>query len=71
MTALATLDRTLLAEGLARIGAEGWLLFDFHGANPVAARLLPGGMGTRHDPPAFQNGPNHLPQLRRIQTHRS
>lgn len=47
MTALATLDRTLLAEGLARIGADGWLLFDFHGANPVAARLLPGGMGTR------------------------
>jgi Xaa-Pro dipeptidase len=43
MTALETLDRGVLAEGLDRIGAEGWLLFDFHGLNPVAARLLPGG----------------------------
>jgi Xaa-Pro aminopeptidase len=47
MTALASLDRTLLAEGLDRLGADGWLLFDFHGCNPVAQRLLPGGMGTR------------------------
>lgn len=47
MTALAALDRSLLAEGLARIGADGWLLFDFHGCNPVAKQLLPGGMGTR------------------------
>ena len=31
MTDLATLDRATLAEGLARTGADGWLLFDFHG----------------------------------------
>jgi Xaa-Pro dipeptidase len=43
MTALASLDRHLLAEGLQRLGADGWLLFDFHGCNPVATQLLPGG----------------------------
>ncbi len=43
MMELETLDRGVLAEGLDRIGADGWLLFDFHGLNPVAARLLPGG----------------------------
>ena len=43
MTALASLDRRLLAEGLERLGADGWLLFDFHGCNPVAGQLLPGG----------------------------
>lgn len=47
MTALDTMDRDQLAEGLERIGADGWLLFDFHGCNPVAAHLLPGGMATR------------------------
>lgn len=47
MDALTTLDRAALAEGLDRVGADGWLLFDFHGCNPVAARLLPGGMATR------------------------
>jgi len=40
---LETLDRELLGRGLVEIGADGWLLFDFHGCNPVAARLLPGG----------------------------
>lgn len=40
---LDTLDRDLLRQGLIEIGADGWLLFDFHGCNPVAARLLPGG----------------------------
>ncbi len=40
---LDTLDRVLLQKGLVEIGADGWLLFDFHGCNPVAARLLPGG----------------------------
>ncbi len=45
--ALAGIDRRALAEGLDMVGAEGWLLFDFHGCNPVAAQLLPGGMATR------------------------
>lgn len=43
MTDLTTIDRDTLAAGLERIGADGWLLFDFHGLNPVAGRLLPGG----------------------------
>lgn len=43
MTDITTIDRDVLADGLDRIGAEGWLLFDFHGLNPVASRLLPGG----------------------------
>jgi Xaa-Pro aminopeptidase len=43
MNPLETLDRTVLRAGLERLGADGWLLFDFHGLNPVAARLLPGG----------------------------
>lgn len=43
MTALASLDRAALAAGLDRLGADGWLLFDFHGLNPVASQLLPGG----------------------------
>jgi Xaa-Pro aminopeptidase len=39
----ATLSATL--EGL---GADGWLLYDFHGVNPVATRVLGiHGMGTR------------------------
>lgn len=40
---LETLDRVTLGKGLETLGADGWLLFDFHGCNPVAARLLPGG----------------------------
>ena len=47
MTALSELDRDELARILEGLGADGWLLFDFHGCNPVAQRLLPGGMGTR------------------------
>jgi Xaa-Pro aminopeptidase len=47
MSALAGIDRRALSTGLARVGADGWLLFDFHGCNPVAARLFPGGMATR------------------------
>jgi Xaa-Pro aminopeptidase len=47
MNSLASLDRDILAETLERIGADGWLLFDFHGCNPVAKQILPGGMGTR------------------------
>lgn len=47
MSALATIDRDMVAATLERLGADGWLLFDFHGCNPVAQRLLPGGMVTR------------------------
>jgi len=47
MISLATLDRTVLTATLEAIGADGWLLFDFHGCNPVAQQILPGGMGTR------------------------
>ena len=42
------IDRKALAAGLDAAGADGWLLFDFHGLNPVAGRVLDiGGMGTR------------------------
>jgi Xaa-Pro dipeptidase len=42
------LDRKVLGELLAQIGADGWLLYDFHGLNPVATRVLGiQGMGTR------------------------
>lgn len=48
MTMLEGLDRAALAAGLDAAGADGWLLFDFHGLNPVAGRVLGlGGMGTR------------------------
>ena len=29
-----------LREALAELGADGWLIFDFHGLNPVASRVL-------------------------------
>jgi len=32
---VAAIQQTLKAEGL-----DGWLLYDFHGSNPIAARLL-------------------------------
>ena len=42
------LDRELLRDALASAGADGWLLFDFHGLNPVAGRVLGlGGLGSR------------------------
>lgn len=47
MTGLADLDRATVAGLLHDLGADGWLLYDFHGCNPVANRLFPGGMGTR------------------------
>ncbi len=47
MSALSELDRSEVSRVLEGLGADGWLLFDFHGCNPVAKRLLPGGMGTR------------------------
>jgi Xaa-Pro aminopeptidase len=33
-------DRKALSEALAALGADGWLLFAFHGLNPVATRIL-------------------------------
>ena len=45
---LRDLDRSALAAGLEDLGADGWLLFDFRGLNPVAGRVLGlGGMGSR------------------------
>jgi Xaa-Pro dipeptidase len=45
------LDKTTLADvqsALADAGLDGWLIFDFHGLNPVATGMLPReGMGTR------------------------
>lgn len=40
--------QTELAEGLAAAGADGWLLYDFQGVNPVLGQVLGvGGMGSR------------------------
>lgn len=47
MTTLRDLDRGEVTRMLTELGADGWLLFDFHGCNPVAKRILPGGLGTR------------------------
>ena len=48
MTIGQGLDREALRAGLDACGAEGWLLFDFRGLNPVAGRVLGvGGMGSR------------------------
>src|SRR3990172_738883 len=47
MEQLKTIDRALLADGLDAAQADGWLLFDFKGMNPIALRLLGIGAGTR------------------------
>lgn len=48
MSAIRNLDREVLARELEACGADGWLLFDFRGLNPVAGRLLQlGGLGSR------------------------
>jgi Xaa-Pro aminopeptidase len=45
---LATLDRDMLRRILDDLDADGWLIFDFHGLNPVAARMLDlGGLNSR------------------------
>ena len=45
---MMSLDRAELRAALDEVGADAWLLFDFHGLNPVAKRVLGlGGMGTR------------------------
>jgi Xaa-Pro aminopeptidase len=42
------IDPAEVREALAKSGADGWLLFDFHGLNPVAGRVLGlKGMNTR------------------------
>src|SRR5438309_8844708 len=48
MNALSAEDREALGAALASCGADGWLLFDFQGHNPVAQRYLAlGGLGSR------------------------
>jgi Xaa-Pro dipeptidase len=48
MTLLDQFDFPALRELLGTIGADGWLLYDFHGINPAATRVLGiRGMGTR------------------------
>jgi Xaa-Pro aminopeptidase len=45
---LGGFDFGALGEMLEELGADGWLLYDFHGVNPVATRVLGiEGMGTR------------------------
>lgn len=42
------IDQGALRRGLDAAGADGWLLFDFHGVNPVVSRVLGvSGMATR------------------------
>ena len=41
-------DFAALADALAALGADGWLVYDFRKVNPIAERILgPTGMGTR------------------------
>jgi Xaa-Pro aminopeptidase len=48
MPPLHDLDLAAVRDTLAELGADGWLLFDFHGLNPIARRLVGAtGMGTR------------------------
>jgi len=48
MTALASVELGRLGEALRARGLDGWLVYDFHGLNPLTARLLgPTGMLTR------------------------
>jgi len=48
MTLLEQFDFPALRELLGKLGADGWLLYDFRGINPAATRVLGiKGMGTR------------------------
>jgi Xaa-Pro aminopeptidase len=48
MKAFSAADTEVLRAGLKECGADGWLLFDFQGHNPVANRFLAlGGLGSR------------------------
>ena len=48
MTILDGFDFAALRDLLGKVGADGWLLYDFRGINPTATRVLGiHGMGTR------------------------
>src|SRR5260370_39148137 len=48
MTLLDGFDFSALRDLLGKVGADGWLLYDFRGINPTATRVLGiNGMGTR------------------------
>ena len=48
MPPLDGLDLAGVQRALIAMGADGWLLFDFHGLNPIAARVVNvRGLGTR------------------------
>ncbi len=48
MTVPLGIDRSELSHTLQQVGADAWLVFDFHGINPVASRVLGiHGMATR------------------------
>jgi len=48
MALLERLDLPALQQALKARNLDGWLIYDFHGLNPVAARVLGlGGMGSR------------------------
>jgi len=48
MPPLDGLDLPAVRAALAAMGADGWLLFDFHGLNPIAGRVVNvHGLGTR------------------------
>lgn len=48
MSLLNRIDATVLRDALAALKADGWLLYDFHGVNPVLGRVVGiGGMATR------------------------
>ncbi|HEX4561295.1 MAG TPA: M24 family metallopeptidase [Gemmatimonadales bacterium] len=48
MPPLDGLDLAGVQRALTTMGADGWLLFDFHGLNPIAARVVNvRGLGTR------------------------
>src|ERR1041385_3831320 len=56
MTILSRIDLKELSDALRALGVDGWLIYDFHGINPVARRVLGHlGLGTRRlfvGPPA-------------------
>ncbi|HEU5050407.1 MAG TPA: M24 family metallopeptidase [Gemmatimonadales bacterium] len=65
------IDRDALRAGLDAAGADGWLLFDFHGLNPVAGRVLGlTGMGTRRLFALFPRDGEPVAVAHRIELHR-
>jgi Xaa-Pro aminopeptidase len=48
MAPLARIDLATVQEALKARGLDGWLIYDFHGVNPVASRVVGiGGLGSR------------------------